>query len=97
MRDELKLKIEKRESTLNDVRDLLISSLKLPHSREELDPDIPLFGSGLGLDSIDAVMLVVDLETKFNVVLNAEENIEVLRSINCLVDTIMNNVYETKQ
>ena len=91
MQAELKSLLDKRESILNKVRDLLSQSLKLPHSREELDPDTPLFSTGLGLDSIDAVMLVVDLETEFGLKLDPDDNIESLRSINCLVDMVIDN------
>ena len=94
MNEELKSIIEKREFVLNKVRELLIQSLKLPNAKEELDPDTPLFSTGLALDSIDAVMLVVDLETEFGIIINADENIEALRSINCLVDMVINNPNE---
>jgi acyl carrier protein len=95
MKAELKSVLDKREYTLNKVRDLLRESLKLPHSPEELDPDTPLFSTGLGLDSIDAVMLVVDMEAEFGVMMTADDNIESLRSINSLVDLVINNSNDT--
>jgi acyl carrier protein len=40
---------------------------------EQIDLDAPLFGTGLGLDSIDAVELVVALESEFGLTLPEEE------------------------
>ena len=34
---------------------------------EDVDPDAPLFGEGLGLDSIDAVEIVVMLERRYGI------------------------------
>ena len=49
------------------VRDLIIRRLKLEIPPEEIDFDAPLFGEGLGLDSIDALELVVGLEQEFSI------------------------------
>ena len=89
MRPELKEKIEHRENTLNRVIELLISSLQLGHSSEELDPDTPLFGTGLGLDSVDAVEIVVALESEFGVSLDEGDSMFALRTINSLVDVVL--------
>jgi acyl carrier protein len=89
MRPELKEKIEQREQTLNRVIDMLISSLQLSHSREELDPDTPLFGTGLCLDSVDAVEVIVDLEVEFGISLDEDESLLALRTINSLVDVVL--------
>ena len=89
MRSELKEKIEQRENMLNRVIELLISSLQLNHSYEELDPDTPLFGTGLGLDSVDAVELVVALESEFGISLDEGNSMFALRTINSLVDVVL--------
>lgn len=49
------------------VRDLIVRRLKLEIPPEEIDLDAPLFGEGLGLDSIDALELVVGLEQEFRI------------------------------
>jgi acyl carrier protein len=56
------------------LRQMIIESLKL----EDLDPEEireeePLFGNGLGLDSLDALELVVAIEKNFNVVIENED------------------------
>ena len=89
MRPELREKIEHRENTLNRVIELLISGLQLDRSSEELDPDTPLFGTGLGLDSVDAVEIVVALESEFGVSLDDGDSMFALRTINSLVDVVL--------
>lgn len=89
MRPELKEKIEQRENTLNRVIELLISGLQLDRSYEELDPDTPLFGTGLGLDSVDAVEIVVALESEFGISLEEGDSMFALRTINSLVDVVL--------
>ena len=90
MRSELKAQIEQRENMLNRVIELLISDLQLDRSSEELDPDTPLFGTGLGLDSVDAVELVVALESEFGISLDEGDSPFALRTINSLVDAVLN-------
>jgi acyl carrier protein len=66
---------------------MLIEKLRVPRERDEIDPDTPLFGGGLELDSIDAVDLLVHLSTDFGVDLPGDlEGRIALRSVNSLVD-----------
>ena len=51
-----------RETLLLALRRVLIEQLKLRIEPTQVQPDTPLFGTGLGLDSVDAVDLVVGLE-----------------------------------
>ena len=91
MRSELKEKIEQREAVLARVIELLITRLRLDRSRSELDPDTPLFGSGLCLDSIDAVEIAVVLEAEFGVWLDEDEDESMfaMRTVNSLVDVVL--------
>ena len=53
---------------------MIIDTLKLEEiSVEEIDDDAPLFKEGLGLDSIDALELVVAIEKVFNVIIEDED------------------------
>ena len=53
---------------------MIIDTLKLEEvSAEEIDDDAPLFKEGLGLDSIDALELVVAIEKIFNVIIEDED------------------------
>jgi acyl carrier protein len=65
--DELREQIAQREEALARVRRILIEKLHVPLTEAEIDLDAPLFGTGLGLDSVDAVELVVAIETELSI------------------------------
>jgi acyl carrier protein len=71
------------------VKEAIVRSLRLPIKPEEIADDIPLFGEGLGLDSIDALELVLELERTFGVVVGDDQvGGRVLRSVNSIVTFI---------
>jgi acyl carrier protein len=54
---------------IEKVKQMIIDSLRIEGmSPDEIDTDAPLFGEGLGLDSIDALQLVVAMEKEFGIV-----------------------------
>lgn len=54
----------------NELKVKIIESLKLQDvTPDQIDNDAPLFGEGLGLDSIDALELVVMLEKHYGIVI----------------------------
>ena len=56
------------EDLKEQIKDMLITNLMLRTPKEEIANDMPLFGpDGLGLDSIDALQLVVSIEKAFGV------------------------------
>ncbi|WP_165461526.1 phosphopantetheine-binding protein [Atlantibacter sp.] len=56
-----------------DIKNLIITTLNLDEiSADDIDADAPLFGDGLGLDSIDALELGLAVKTHYGVVLSAE-------------------------
>ena len=90
MNSDLDAYCQQREAVLAGVRRLLIASLDLQCPPEEIDPDTALFGTGLGLDSVDAVEVIIALEIEFGVKLNEELTRRLaLRSVNALVDTVL--------
>lgn len=90
MQSNLREKIQQREDTVNRVIELLISSLQLDYSPDELDVDTPLFGTGISLDSVDAVEVIISLEVEFGISLEEGNVMFALRTINSLVDVILN-------
>ena len=71
------------------IKRLIVERLKLETDPEEIADDQPLFGEGLGLDSIDALELVLGLEQEFGVKIEDEEvGGEALASVNALADFV---------
>ena len=72
------------------VRILLSTRLKLAKDVDGITDETPLFDpNGLGLDSIDALELVLGLEKEFGVVVeNRETAVKVLASIKTIADYI---------
>lgn len=57
------------DELLQQVKQMIISALRIEGmSPAEIEDDAPLFGEGLGLDSIDALQLVVAMEKEFGIV-----------------------------
>ena len=88
MDEELKRKIDKRKKILKILKEDLITRLNLPYEPEDLHEDVSLLGSGLGLDSLDALEVILGIEHSFNVKVE-EDNISILRSINSIADYIL--------
>jgi acyl carrier protein len=79
---------------IEELRSLIIKSLKLEDIvPADIDPAAPLFGSGLGLDSIDALELVVGLEKSYGIRIPDEDvGKEAFASVNALADYILKNM-----
>ena len=78
-----------REALQADVKMLLIEGLRLDRRPDEIASDAPIFGEGLGLDSIDALELVVLVEERFGVTIPDEEvGQRAFASVAALVDFI---------
>lgn len=94
MQTDLKRIIDLRESILLDVANILISALHLKMQTGDLDPDTPLFGTGLGLDSVDAVVLIVELESVFNIGISEQEGRHALRTVNSIIDLVIRKKFQ---
>ena len=56
-----------------EIKNLIIPTLNLDElTADDIDAEAPLFGDGLGLDSIDALELGLAVKTQYGVVLSAE-------------------------
>ena len=83
-----------KEKIVEEIKQLIVSSLDLEDvSVEDIETDAPLFGDGLGLDSIDALELGMALKKKYGVEFKSakEQNKEYFRSVGALADFILAN------
>jgi acyl carrier protein len=72
------------------VKELLTTGLRLDVAPRDIEDEAPIFGEGLGLDSIDALELVVLVEERFGVSIPDEEvGKQAFASVRALVDFIV--------
>ena len=73
-----------------EVAALLVEALNLDIAPETIDPQAPLYGDGLGLDSIDIleVALVVSQRYGFQLRSDDEDNVRIFTSLASLADHI---------
>ena len=63
------------ETLHNELKQLIIDALNLEDmSIDEIETEAPLFGDGLGLDSIDALELGLAIKKKYNIVIGADDS-----------------------
>jgi acyl carrier protein len=81
------------ENLRDSIKTMMVERLMLKVTKEEIRDDLPLFGpDGLGLDSIDALELVVGLEKSFGVkVPNSDTARRALATVNSLHDYVLAN------
>lgn len=91
MTSESQALIDKRIDVINKFKEELIRRLNLPYRPDDLHEDISLLGAGLGLDSLDALEIVLCVENCFGVKI-PDENTSVLRSINTIVDFVLDEL-----
>jgi acyl carrier protein len=80
-----------RETVKQRLKELMITELNLEGKRPaDIEDAAPLFGTGLGLDSLDALQLAMAVEESFAVqVPEGEQARPVFASVDALVDYIV--------
>ena len=78
------------ETLTAEVAGLIVQALNLEVAPDEIAPDRPLYGDGLGLDSIDILEIALVVSKHYGVQLRAdsEENERIFGSLRQLVDYI---------
>jgi acyl carrier protein len=78
------------EALQTQVKQAIVRSLRLPMQPDEIADAAPLFGpEGLGLDSVDVLELVLELERSFAVTIEDQDTgMEALRSVDSIADFI---------
>jgi acyl carrier protein len=81
------------------IKEMLVKNLMLQTTPDQIADDLPLFGpNGLGLDSIDALELVVSMEKTFGVAVpNSEVAGRALRTVDTIHDYILEKRATTGQ
>ncbi|HZV97486.1 MAG TPA: phosphopantetheine-binding protein [Methylophilaceae bacterium] len=71
------------QALLQDIATLIVQSLNLETAPDEIDPDAPLYGEGLGLDSIDILEVALVVSKKYGLKLKAdnENNHQIFSSL----------------
>lgn len=83
-----KTRLDARREFCAKLKSKLVENLDIPYKPDDLSDDISLIGSGLGLDSLDILEIVLCVENNFSVKM-PEDSAPVLRSLNTLVDYII--------
>ena len=80
-------------SLQREVAELMIESLNLEVSADKILPDAPLYGDGLGLDSIDVLEIALVVSKRYGVTLKADsaDNQRIFSSLRSLADFIAAN------
>ncbi|MCG8594338.1 MAG: phosphopantetheine-binding protein [Kiloniellales bacterium] len=71
---------------LKELAELMVTTLDLEVAPKDIDPEAPLFGDGLGLDSIDALELSLEISKRYGVEIKAEDerNEQIFASLRAL-------------
>ena len=81
------------ENLIDKLKSQIIEVLNLEDlTPADIDAEAPLFGEGLGLDSIDALELIVLLEREYGIKLsNPAEGKEIFKSVKSIANYISNH------
>jgi acyl carrier protein len=76
--------------TRQRLKELMISELMLDMTADDIGDDAPLFGpAGIGLDSVDALQLVVMIEKHFGFKMADQEQAKrMLQSVNTIAEAV---------
>lgn len=76
-----------------EIAGLMVQALNLDVAANEIDPDAPLYGSGLGLDSIDILEVALVVSKRYGLQLKSdnENNHQIFSSLRSLTDYVAAN------
>lgn len=80
--------------TIAEVAEIIVTALNLDISPDEIDAEAPLFGDGLGLDSIDILEIALVISKRYGIQLRADndDNATIFRSLRNLTDYIVSQM-----
>lgn len=73
-----------------EVAGLIVKALNLDIRPQDIEPDAPLYGEGLGLDSIDILEIALEVSKRYGFQLRADndDNVRIFRSLASLTNHI---------
>lgn len=77
-----------RRDLTHRLKETLVERLDLDRRSDEIPDDCLLFGIGLGLDSVDALEILVAVESEFGIRVE-DSDMQEIRSINSIVDLVL--------
>lgn len=74
------------DALLPELAELIVAALNLEVTADEIEPDAPLFGEGLGLDSIDILELALVISKRYGFQLRSDnqDNVRIFSSLRTL-------------
>jgi acyl carrier protein len=78
---------------MRDLAELVVTALNLEMSPDEIEPDAPLYGEGLGLDSIDILEIALVVSKRYGFQLRSDDknNVLIFSSLRRLAQHIADN------
>ncbi len=78
------------DQLIQELKEKIVDHLNLTEvNPNDIDADAPLFGDGLGLDSIDALELIVLLQQDYGIkIANAEDGRNIFRTVRTMAEFI---------
>lgn len=78
------------DQLISTLKSQIIETLNLKHLKpEDIGDDQPLFGEGVGLDSIDALELIVLLQQHYNIkIANPQDGPTIFKSVRTIAEFI---------
>jgi len=90
MQDNQKPAVSSTAELQREVAELMVECLNLDVTADEIIPDAPLYGEGLGLDSIDVLEVALEVSKRYGLQLrsDSEDNKQIFSSLRSLSDFI---------
>ena len=84
---------EAPDSLMHEIAALIVTALNLDVAPSKIEPDDPLYGEGLGLDSIDILEIALEVSKQYGFQLRAdnEDNVRIFKSLRSLTDYVWRN------
>ncbi len=90
LQDDQKPTVSSTADLQREVAELMIKSLNLEVTADQITTDAPLYGEGLGLDSIDVLEVALEVSKRYGLQLrsDSEDNKRIFSSLRSLSDYI---------